>query len=90
MIYFIKHTAYQDNKNLGIKKGDKIIKVFADSLEELLKWGIKYGLRRVHFSRSGVPHFDLWGSYIEKCKIGSIGPEGKKLYKEHFFNRKKF
>jgi len=48
------------------------------------------GLRRVHFSRSGIPHFDLWGSYIEKCKIGSIGPEGKKLYKEHFFNRKKF
>jgi hypothetical protein len=67
MVYFLSQTAPRDYPKLDLKKGAPICKVLADSLDELLRWGRRQGLRPVHVSRSGKPHYDLWGSRLVLC-----------------------
>lgn len=51
-------------------RGRMIIKVISADIEKLIKWGQKHGIPKqwLHISRSGLPHFDLWGVKAHKLK----------------------
>ena len=89
MVYFLSHRAHRDYPWLNVKKGERIYKVVADSLSDLLEWGKTFGLTRPHISRSGTPHFDLWGSRL--ALLGRHETEGdhKKLYRRRFLRKEK-
>ena len=56
-------------------------KVVADSLDELMNWGRRHGLRRIHLSRNGKPHFDLWGPYLTLCPDRGEMSRHRSLYR---------
>ena len=87
MVYFLSHRAHKDYPRLQLKKGQKICKVVADSLGDLLEWGKRFGLTRPHISRSGIPHFDLWGSRLGLIKMQGIKGDHKILYRRRFLRR---
>ncbi|UCD71067.1 MAG: hypothetical protein JSW70_08705 [Syntrophobacterales bacterium] len=80
MVYFLSHRAHRDYPWLNVKKGQQICKVLADSLSDLLEWGKKFGLTRPHMSRSGIPHFDLWGNRLVLLEMQGIKVNHKRLY----------
>lgn len=51
-------------------RGRMILKVICADKEKLIAWGQKYRITEqwLHISRSGLPHFDLWGSTAAKFK----------------------
>lgn len=71
-IKFHYHTARKDVPRLGIERGDPLCHVYsADSLDELLAWGRRHGLRPEWIDRmSALPHFDLFGEYLAHCGDG--------------------
>ncbi len=54
--------------------GRQILKVICSDREKLLAWGREHGIpeRWLHVSRSGLPHFDLWGSVARKVKRSDL------------------
>lgn len=44
------------------------VKVMCADREQLLRWGRAYGIPAewLHVSRSGLPHFDLWGRRAQR------------------------
>jgi hypothetical protein len=89
MVYFLSHRAHRDYPWLNLRKGQQIYKVVADSLSDLLEWGKRFGLTRPHISRSGIPHFDLWGSRLVLLKMQGIGGDHKTLYRRRFLRKGK-
>jgi len=89
MVYFLSHRAHKDYPWLQVKKGQQICKVVADSLSDLLDWGRKFGLTRPHMSRSGIPHFDLWGSRLALLDMQGAKGDHKRLYRSRFLRREK-
>lgn len=89
MVYFLPHRAHRDYPWLNVKKGQRIYKVVADSLSDLLEWGKTFGLTRPHISRSGTPHFDLWGSRLALLERHEIEGDHKKLYRRRFLRKEK-
>jgi hypothetical protein len=89
MVYFLSHRAHKDYPWLQVKKGQQIYKVVADSLGDLLDWGRKFGLTRPHMSRSGIPHFDLWGSRLALLRIQGIKGDHKRLYRKRVLRGRK-
>ena len=89
MVYFISHRAHRDFPWLHLRKGQRIYKVIADNLGELLEWGEKFGLTRPHMSRSGVPHFDLWGNRLNLLEMEKIDGDHRKLYRARFMSKRK-
>ncbi len=87
MVYFLPHRAHRDYPWLNVKKGQQIYKVVADSLGDLLEWGETFGLTRPHISRSGTPHFDLWGSRLALLKTHEIEGDHRKLYRRRFLRK---
>jgi hypothetical protein len=63
-------------------------KVMADSLDELIRWGKRNGLRRIHFSRNGKPHFDLWGPLLAMRPHPSEMRYHWRLYRSQFIGRR--
>ncbi|MFQ5841172.1 MAG: hypothetical protein ACE5I8_01945, partial [Thermodesulfobacteriota bacterium] len=76
------HRAHKDYPRFQVKKGQQIYKVVADSLSDLLGWGRKFGLTRPHMSRSGIPHFDLWGSRLALLTTQGVKGDHKRLYRK--------
>lgn len=72
MIKFHYHTAPRDIPRVGIRKGDPLCHVYSDtSLEELVRWGRRHGLKAEWIHRhSSVPHFDAFGKHLERCGEG--------------------
>jgi len=62
-------------------------KVVADSLDELMAWGRLHGLRRVHLSRNGKPHYDLWGSYLRLCPDRAEMRRYRSLYRARILKK---
>ena len=89
MVYFLSHRAHRDYPWLNLKKGQQICKVVADSLNDLLEWGKKFGLTRPHISRSGIPHFDLWGSRLALLEMRGLKGDHKRLYRRRFLTKGK-
>lgn len=89
MVYFLSHKAHMDYPWLKVKKGQQIYKVIADNLGDLLDWGRKFGLTRPHMSRSGIPHFDLWGSRLALLKMQEVKGDHKRLYRKRFLRKGK-
>jgi hypothetical protein len=89
MVYFLPHKAHRDYPWLKLKKGQQICKVVADSLNDLLEWGKKFGLTRPHISRSGIPHFDLWGSRLALLEMRGLEGDHKRLYRRRFLRKGK-
>jgi hypothetical protein len=89
MVYFLPHKAHRDYPWLNLKKGQQICKVVADSLNDLLEWGKKFGLTRPHISRSGIPHFDLWGSRLALLEMRGLEGDHKRLYRRRFLRKGK-
>ncbi|MFB0508138.1 MAG: hypothetical protein ACETWT_15530 [Thermodesulfobacteriota bacterium] len=89
MVYFLPHRAHKDYPWLRVKKGQEIYKVVADSLGDLLDWGRKFGLTRPHMSRSGIPHYDLWGSRLVLLKMQGVRGDHKRLYRKRVLGRGK-
>ena len=89
MVYLLSHRAHRDYPWLNVKKGQQIYKVIADSLGDLLEWGKEFGLTRPHMSRSGIPHFDLWGSRLALLKMQGIKGDHKRLYRRRFLRKGK-
>ena len=90
MVYFLSHRAHRDYPCFNLKKGQHICKVVADSLSDLLDWGERFGLTRPHMSRSGVPHFDLWGSRLALLKAHGVKGDHKRLYRKRVLRTKVF
>ncbi|MBW2056980.1 MAG: hypothetical protein JRJ26_05730 [Deltaproteobacteria bacterium] len=67
MIYFLHQPAPRDYPEFKLPKGSPMCKVLADSVEELIRWGRSHGVRTIHISRSGKPHYDLWGPRLALC-----------------------
>ena len=88
MIYFLSHPAAKDYPRLNLKRGAPLCKVLADSLDELIGWGRRHGLQRIHLSRSGKPHFDLWGPYLELCPDAAELRRHRRLYRTHVIRRR--
>ncbi len=89
MVYFLSHRAHRDYPWLNVKKGEQIYKVVADSLSDLLEWGRTFGLTRPHISRSGTPHFDLWGNRLALLEMQEIKSNHKRLYRRRFVRKAK-
>jgi hypothetical protein len=89
MVYFLSHRAHRDYPWLNLKKGQQICKVVADSLGDLLKWGKRFGLTRPHISRSGIPHFDLWGNRLAFLQMQGIKGGDRRLYRRRFLRKRK-
>ena len=89
MVYFLSHRAHRDYPWLNLRKGQQICKVIADNLGDLLDWGRAFGLTRPHMSRSGIPHFDLWGSRLALLKMQRVKGDHKRLYRKRFLRRAK-
>jgi hypothetical protein len=89
MVYFLSHRAHRDYPWLNVKKGQQIYKVVADSLGDLLEWGKAFGLTKPHISRSGIPHFDLWGSRLAFLRRQGITGDDKKLYRRKYSRKGK-
>ncbi len=49
-------------------KGKKILKIMCADRHKLINWAIQHSIPKswLHISRSGLPHFDLWGSNFTK------------------------
>ncbi len=84
MLYFLSHSAPTDYPRLRVKKGSPMCKVLADSLEELIKWGMRHGLRTIHISRNGKPHYDLWGSRLVLCPKPAEMKRHRQIYRVNF------
>ncbi len=67
MLYFLPQFAPRDYPRLNLKRGAPMCKVLADSFDELAAWGRRHGLGRIHISRRGKPHYDLWGPHLVLC-----------------------
>lgn len=54
---------------MGVERGDRMCHVYSDrSLDELLDWGRRHGLRPEWIDRrNAMPHFDAYGEYLERC-----------------------
>jgi hypothetical protein len=89
MVYFLSHRAHRDYPWLNLKKGQRVYKVVGDSLNDLLEWGKMFGLTRPHISRSGIPHFDLWGSRLAFLKNHEIEGDHKEIYRKRFLRNAK-
>jgi hypothetical protein len=89
MVYFLSHRAHRDYPWLNLKKGQQICKVVADSLNDLLEWGKKFGLTRPHISRSGIPHFDLWGNRLALLEMRGLKGDHKRLYRRRYLKKEK-
>jgi hypothetical protein len=89
MVYFLPHRAHKDYPWLNLKKGQQMYKVVADSLGDLLEWGKGFGLTRPHISRSGIPHFDLWGSRLAFLQMQGVRGDDKRLYRRRFLRKRK-
>lgn len=89
MVYFLSHRAHRDYPYVNVKKGQHIYKVIGDSLSDLLEWGKRFGLTRPHMSRSGIPHFDLWGSRLALLKAQGVKGDHKRLYRKRFLKKGK-
>jgi hypothetical protein len=87
MVYFLTHRAHRDYPCINVKKGQHICKVIGDSLSDLLEWGEKFGLTRPHMSRSGIPHFDLWGSRLTLLMAQGSNGDHKRLYRKRFLRK---
>jgi hypothetical protein len=81
VLYFLHQLVPKDYPRLNLKKGAAMCKVLADSTEELIRWGNRNGLRRIHFSRSGKPHYDLWGPWLGLCPSGEEMRRQRDLYR---------
>jgi hypothetical protein len=87
MVYFLPHRAHKDYPWLQLKKGQQIYKVIADNLGDLLEWGKRFGLTRPHVSRSGIPHFDLWGTRLALLQTQAIEGDHKRLYRKRLLRK---
>jgi hypothetical protein len=90
MIYFLAHRAPTDYARLKLRKGTPMCKVVADSLDELMNWGRRHGLGRIHLSRNGRPHYDLWGPYLMLCPDRSEMRRYRRLYRTRVLKKPSF
>ena len=84
MIYFLSQPVPRDYPRLNLKKGAPMCKVLADSLNELMCWGNRHGLTRIHISRNGKPHYDLWGSSLVLCPHFEEMKRHRNIYRTNF------
>ncbi len=56
------------NDSVPVGQAKKIVKVICADKDKLIEWGRKHGIPEswLHISRSGIPHFDLWGRMAGK------------------------
>lgn len=66
------HTARRDVPRLGAKRGDRLCHVYSDrSIEELVRWGEKRGLKPEWIDRRNVlPHFDVVAETVAEHEPG--------------------
>jgi hypothetical protein len=81
MVYFLSQPVPRDCPRLNLKKGAPMCKVLADSLDELIRWGERHGLRRIHISRNGKPHYDLWGPGLVLCPHSNEMKRHRDMYR---------
>ena len=71
MIKFHYHRAPRDIPRLDVRKGDRMCHVYSDvSLEELVRWGRRHGLKPEWIHHSSLPHFDAFGDRLSVCGEG--------------------
>ncbi len=72
MIRFHYHTAQRDIPRIGVRKGDTLVHAYSDtSVEELVAWGSRYGLKGEWIDRrNALPHFDLFGEGVSLAGPG--------------------
>jgi hypothetical protein len=87
MLYFLSQLVPRDYPELNLKKSAPMCKVLADSLEELRNWGERNGLRRVHSSRNGKPHYDLWGRGLALCPHVAVMKRHRGIYRVNFLKK---
>lgn len=61
MIKYHYHRADRDVPRMGVDEGDRLCHVYSDdSLEELVAWGRRHGLKPGWIDRGhALPHFDV-------------------------------
>lgn len=72
VIRFHYHTARRDIPRLGVRRGDTLVHAYSDaSLEELVEWGRRHGLRPEWVDRrNALPHYDLFGDGVDLAGPG--------------------
>ena len=88
MLYFLFQPAPRDYPHLKLKRGSPMCKVLADTFDELIGWGRRYGLRHIHISRSGRPHYDLWGRLLVLCPHFNEMKRHRYLYRMRLLKRR--
>ena len=72
MIKYHFHRAPRDVRALGTRKGDRLCHVYSDvSLEELVAWGRRHGLKPEWVDRRHIlPHYDVRADLVPEHEPG--------------------
>jgi hypothetical protein len=88
VLYFLLQSVPRDYPRLNLRKGAPMCKVLADSPDELMRWGKRHGLRRIHISRNGKLHYDLWGSGLVLCPCLNEMKRHRDMYRTNFIKHR--